>query len=89
MITYRAADLAELGRDGEAAETVKQMRQLYPEVSLEWLINGLWTFDREQERQQILASARKAGVRACATEEELRPFPSPRRLPECSPASSG
>ena len=84
MITYRAADLAELGREREAAETVAQMRQLYPEVSLEWLINGLSGFDRrEEEERQILASAKKAGVRACATEEELQPFPSPRRLPEC------
>ena len=44
---------------------------------------------RKEEEWQILASAKKAGVRTCATKEELQPFPSPRRLPECSPTSRG
>ena len=83
MLAYRAADLAELGRDQAAAETVAEMRQRYPEVSLESLVNGLWTFQREQEERQIVASATKGGVRVCATDEELRPYPSPRRLPGC------
>ena len=37
---------------------------------------------RKQEKLRILASARKVGVRICATEEELEPSPSPLRLPE-------
>ena len=39
--------------------------------------------------QQILASARKAGVRVCATEEELQAFASARRLPACVPEPTG
>jgi hypothetical protein len=52
-------------------------------------MNTGWIFEREQEQRQILASARKAGVRVCATEEELRQFPSPRRLAECSSKPAG
>ena len=66
-----------------------ELRRRFPEVSFEHLMNTGWIFEREQEQQQILASARKAGVRICATEEELKQFPSPRRLPECSSKSVG
>ena len=61
------------------------MLQRYPEASLKSLVNGLWTFQREQEERQILASAAKGGVQVCATDEELRPYPSPQRLPGWAP----
>ena len=51
-------------------------------MSLEMFLNTN-TFAREQEMQRILASARKAGVRPCAGEEELSFLPAPTRLPEC------
>jgi tetratricopeptide (TPR) repeat protein len=88
VLVWKAASEAELGRTGEAAATVKKLEQLYWEVSFEWLLNTGWNFEREQERDQILASAKKAGVRICATADELTEFTSPNRLPECE-ASSG
>jgi tetratricopeptide (TPR) repeat protein len=89
MLVWRAASQAELGRAEAAAATVDELRQRFPEASFEYLMNTGWIFEREQEARQILASARKAGVRACATEEELKQFASPRRLEECSPKPTG
>lgn len=62
---------------------MSELRRRFPEVSFEYLLNNGWTFERQRDADAILASARKAGVRVCATGEELRPFPSPRSLPEC------
>ena len=83
MLVYRAASQAELGGAEAATAAVEELRQRYPEVSFENLMNTGWIFERKQEEERILASARKAGVRICATDEELKSFASPRRLPEC------
>jgi TolB-like protein/class 3 adenylate cyclase len=83
LLVARAASQAELGRAEAAAATMDELERRFPEASFEHLMNIGYIFEREQEQQQILASARKAGVRVCATEEELKRFTSPRRLPEC------
>ena len=82
FLVYRAASLAELGRTKDATAAVEELHQLDPTMSLEMFLNTN-TFARDQEPEQILASARKAGVRACAGEGELAFVASPRRLPEC------
>jgi len=87
-LVWKAASEAELGRAADASATVGKLEQLYWEVSFEWLLNTGWNFERDQERDQILASAKKAGVRICATPDELTEFTSPNRLPECE-ASNG
>jgi TolB-like protein len=89
LLVTRAASQAELGRAEAAAATVDELRRRFPEVSFEYLMNTGWIFEREQEKQQILASARKAGVRICATEEEIKAFIPPRRLAECLPKPAG
>jgi hypothetical protein len=83
MLALKAASQAELGQPEAAAETVAELKQRYPEVSVERFLNIGWTFARQQEEHQILASVRKAGIRICATEEELKGIAKPRRLPEC------
>ena len=83
-LTWRAAAQAELGRSEEARATVDELRRRFPAASIEYFLQNDWTFERKQEEERILASARKAGVRICATDEELKPFPSPRCLPECN-----
>jgi tetratricopeptide (TPR) repeat protein len=88
FLVYRAASLAELGRNEAAAAAVEELQQRDPATSLENVLNSN-TFARDQEMQQLLASARKAGVRVCATEEELQAFASARRLPECAPKPTG
>lgn len=83
-LVWKAASEAELGRAADATATVGKLEQLYWEVSFEWLLNTGWNFERDQERDLILASSKKAGVRICATADELTEFTSPNRLPECA-----
>jgi hypothetical protein len=83
-LVWKAASEAELGRAADAKATVGKLEQLYWEVSFEWLLNTGWNFERDQERDLILASSKKAGVRICATADELTEFTSPNRLPECA-----
>lgn len=87
-LVWKAASEAELGRAADATATVGKLEQLYWEVSFEWLLNTGWNFERDRERDLILASSKKAGVRICATADELTEFTSPNRLPECE-ASNG
>ena len=89
QLVFRAASQAELGRGEAAAEAVTELRRLYPEVSFEYLMNTGFIFEREQEQRQILASADRAGVRVCATEQELQEFAPARRLLECAPKMPG
>lgn len=84
-----AVSQAELGREKEAAATLAELQQRYPETSIEYLMNTGMIFEREQEQQQILASARNAGVRVCASEHELQAFAPARRLPECASNMAG
>jgi TolB-like protein len=74
---------AALGQDKAAAATMEDLRRLHPNVSFEYQMNTGWVFEREQELGQVLAAARKIGLRICATKEELAAYPQPRQLPEC------
>jgi TolB-like protein/class 3 adenylate cyclase/tetratricopeptide (TPR) repeat protein len=89
MLVWKAASLAELGKLDEAAKTVKELEGLYSEVSFEWLLNTGWNFERAQEQDRILEASRKAGLRLCATENEITEFASPKRLKECEAQTSG
>lgn len=88
-LIWRAASQAELGGKAAAQASVTELEQRYPEVSMEMIFNTMWTFDREQERQDILESAREAGVRICATQAELATLGSPLELNECSQGRQG
>ena len=79
-----AASAAEAGDRRRAQATVAEFAHRFPTVSIElFLTREDWMFDRQQEQDRIVASARKAGIRICATTDELRPFPIASRLPEC------
>ena len=83
MLVMRAVAQTGLGLDEAAAETAEEFRRRYPEDSLEFLLDTGWTFVREQDEQLVLTAARKAGIRICATNEELKGVDKPARLPEC------
>ena len=89
MLVWKAASLAELGQADAAAKAVKELEGLYSEVSFEWLLNTGWNFERAQEQDKILEASRKAGLRLCATENEITEFTSPKRLPECEAKTAG
>jgi hypothetical protein len=55
-------------------------------MSLEFFVNTD-LFAHDQELRQILASARKAGVRVYARGAELEASRSPKHLPECALAA--
>ena len=71
-----------LGLDEAAAETAEEFRRRYPGFA-RFLLDTGWTFVREQDEQLVLTAARKAGIRICATNEELKGVDKPARLPEC------
>ncbi len=89
MLVLKAASDAELGHTDAAKATVAGLQSLYWEVSFEWLLNTGWNFERAKDQNQLLASAKKAGLRICATADELAQFDSPKRLPECAAQTSG
>ena len=88
-LVFRAASQAELGQAAQAEETVAELRRRFPAASIEFYLQNDMIFERKQDEERLLASTRKAGVRICATDEELKPFASPRRLPECVAAPAG
>ena len=83
QLIWRTASLAELGRGQDAAATVETLRQKYPNASYEYMLNNGLTFAREEDQAKTLAGIRKAGIRLCASADELAGIASPRRLPEC------
>jgi TolB-like protein/class 3 adenylate cyclase len=89
MLVWKAASQAEMGQTDAAKKTVADLQKLYWEVSFEWLLNTGWNFERAKEQDRILASAKKAGLRICATADELEDFPAAKRLPECAKAVQG
>ena len=89
MLVWKAASQAELGQAEAATQTIADLQKLYWEVSFEWLLNTGWNFERTKEQEQILASSRKAGLRICATADELADFSAPKRLPECTSGGTG
>jgi len=83
VLVMMAGAQAELGRKADAARTVAEIEERYPEISYEYLHNNLaWRFAREEDEQFVLAAIRKAGIRICGTEKELQPGSD--RLPECT-----
>lgn len=89
LLVWKAASQAELGQDAAARKTIDQLKDLYWEVSFEWLLNTGWNFERVEEQDMILGSARKVGLRICASADEIAQFDSPRRLPECEAGGGG
>ena len=82
-LVWCAASHMELGDHAGAKALVTELKRQFPTASIEYFLQGDWTFDRQREEDQILVSARHAGIRICATADELTAFPSPRHLPDC------
>ena len=83
MLADKAEAQAQLGQMESAAQTVAELGKRFPEASLERFLNTTWYFARKQDEAQAIAMIHKAGIRICATEDELKQFSKPVRLPEC------
>jgi adenylate cyclase len=78
----RAASYAFLGR-AEDAERAKADLAKNDELVMERRWNEDWVTARANEQDLFREAFRKLGLRICATDEELKKYASPKRLPEC------
>jgi adenylate cyclase len=80
---YRAASYAFLSRVEEAQRVKADLVAKNGEQVMEIWFNESEVFARTIERDLEVEGFRKLGLRICATEEELKKFANPKRLPEC------
>ena len=73
--------LGEVEKGRRAAEAL--LLKEVPTFSAELGFNLGYIFVRERERDLFVEGLRKAGLRVCATDAELAPYPNAARLPEC------
>jgi hypothetical protein len=79
----RAASYAFLGRAEDAERVKADLIAKSGEQVMEIWFNDGEVFARTKEQDFESEAFRKLGLRICATEEELKKFDNPKRLPEC------
>ena len=80
---FRAASYAFLGRAEDAERAKADLIAKNGEQVMEIWFNDGEVFARTNEQDIEREGFRKLGLRICATEEELKKFDNPKRLPEC------
>lgn len=80
---YLAANQAELGAAEDATKTVTDWKHRFPDSRVEALIATYYNFRRPQERDQLLASLRKANAPMCVASDKLDKYPGLKHLPIC------
>ncbi len=80
----RGASLAALGRADEAADTVRQALEYFPDLTIEGVVSNLGLPD--SQRNHWIETMRLAGFPPCAREEERSVRATDVQLPECDPA---
>ena len=80
---FRAASYAFLGRAEDAERAKADLIAKNGEQVMEIWFNEGEVFARTNEQDLEREGFRKLGLRICATEEELKKFDNPKRLPEC------
>ena len=82
-LLFRAASFAFLGRAEDAERAKADLIAKKGEQVMEIWFNEGEMFARTSEQDMEREAFRKLGLRICATEEELKKFDNPKRLPEC------
>ena len=80
---YLAASQTELGAAEEVANTVADWKRRFPDSTVEALMTTYINFRRSQERDQLLASLRKANAPICVPADKLDKYPTLKHLPLC------
>jgi TolB-like protein len=80
---YRAASFAFLGRAEDAERAKADLIAKNGIQVMEMWLNDGEVFARTSEQDFDREAFRKLGLRICATEEELKKFDNPKRLPDC------
>ena len=79
----RAASFAFLGRGEDAERAKADLISKDGEQVMEMWFNDGEVFARTDEQDFEREGFRKLGLRICATDDELKKFDDPKRLPEC------
>ncbi len=82
-VVFRAAAQIEAGAAAEAAATIAEWKQEYPEVPVEAFLSFYTVYSRQQEPDQLVASLQKAGAPMCVPGEKLADFPKLQHLKIC------
>jgi adenylate cyclase len=83
VMFMRAASYAFLDRPEDAQRAKADFIAKYGDQAFEIFSNEGEVFARTKEEDIYREGFRKLGLRICATDEELKKFDSPKRLPEC------
>jgi class 3 adenylate cyclase/TolB-like protein len=83
LLVFGAAAEAEAGAAADAAATIADWKQEYPEVPVEAFLSFYTVYSRQQEPEQLVASLQKAGAPMCVPGEKLADFPKLQRLKIC------
>jgi class 3 adenylate cyclase/TolB-like protein/tetratricopeptide (TPR) repeat protein len=82
-VVFRAASQIEAGAADDAAATIAEWKQEYPEVPVEAFMSFYIAYSRQQEPEQLVASLQKAGAPMCVPSEKLADFPKLQHLKIC------
>ena len=83
-LVFCAAAQIEVGAADDAAATIAEWKQRYPQaLPVEAYMSFYTVYSRQQEADQLVASLRKAGAPMCVPGEKLADFPKLQRLKIC------
>ena len=82
-VAVLALSYAQLGQQKEAAAAVAEFTRRFPDPSFERLLSDQGEFRDEPTLALYLDGALKAGIRECATAEELQKYPKMSHLAIC------
>jgi hypothetical protein len=83
-LVFRAAVQIEAGAADDAAATIAEWKQRYPQaLPVEAYMSFYTAYSRQQEADQLVGSLRKAGAPMCVPGEKLADFPKLQRLKIC------
>lgn len=74
---------AQLVRQSDKAAAVTELHRVYPDFSMERMFSEFGGIQDQPTLAQYLDGARKAGLRECATSEELQKYPKMIHLAGC------
>jgi hypothetical protein len=83
LLVFGAAAQAEAGAAADAAATIADWKQRYPQVPVEAFLSFYTVYSRQQEADQLVASLQKAGAPMCVPGEKLADFPKLQHLKIC------
>jgi tetratricopeptide (TPR) repeat protein len=78
-----AMSYAQLGRQTDTATAMTELRRRYPDFSMERFLSDFGPIPDKSVREHYMEGTHKAGLRECATAEELQKYPKMTHLAVC------